>query len=160
MIVRVCRVIFQSMGCKCLISVAQIIMGFGIYPNFSLKNYGCFSWEDPLTCRSKMNPNPHAQLFFIRPSLDGTYYGMALSVCPSVRLLARKNIDGPVRLFVKFAVQMCLGVPSINLWLIRSYLIWYAQFGLISDFSIFSIHSVILKLEPSNFVQFENLSCC
>ena len=36
-------------------------------------------------------------LVFIRPSLDGTYYGMALSVrpsvCPSVRLLARKNID-------------------------------------------------------------------
>ena len=70
-------------------------------------------------------------VIFIRPSLDRTYYGMALSVRPSaeikfskdVRLLARKTIEGPVQFFFKFAVQMCLGVPSINLWLIRSYLI-------------------------------------
>ena len=59
-------------------------------------------------------------VLFIRPSLDGTYYGMALSVRPSVRLLASKNIEGPVRFFSN---SMCLGVPSINLWLIRSYLI-------------------------------------
>ena len=64
---------------------------------------------------------------FIHASLDGTYYGMALSVRPSfrpsIRLLARKNIEGPVLFFFKFGVQMCLDVPSINLWLIRSYLI-------------------------------------
>ena len=36
---------------------------------------------------------------FIRPSLDGTYYGMALSVRPFVQMLARKNIEGPVRFF-------------------------------------------------------------
>ena len=44
---------------------------------------------------------------------------------------------------------MCLGVPSINLWLIRSYLIWYAHNGLISDFSIFSIHCVIFSCDQA-----------
>ena len=45
---------------------------------------------------------PQNIFIFIRPSLDGTHYGMALSVRPSVRpfvrpsvrLLARKNVDG------------------------------------------------------------------
>ena len=38
---------------------------------------------------------------------------------------------------------MYLGVPSINLWLVQSDLIWYVHNDLISDFSIFGIYSVI-----------------
>ena len=42
----------------------------------------------------------------MRQSLDGTYYGMALSVRPSVRpsvrLLARKNIDANGGFFSNF----------------------------------------------------------
>ena len=83
---------------------------------------------------------------------------MALSVRPSVRLLKRKNIEGPFRFFFKFIVQMCLGVPSINLWLIRSYLIYYAHNNLISDFSIFSIHSVIFKIRAFKFCTFWELN--
>ena len=90
------------------------------------------------------------------------YYGMALSVRPSVRpvvITQKYRRNGPF--FFKFGVQMYLGVPLINLWLVQSYLIWYVHNDLISDFSIFSIRSVILfKLEPSNFAHFENLSCC
>ena len=62
--------------------------------------------------------------------------------------------------FFKFGIQVCLGVPSINLLFVLSNLIKYAQNSIISDFSIFGIHRVIFfKLEPSNFVHFENLSC-
>ena len=81
--------------------------------------------------------------FFIRPSLGGTYYGMALSVRPSVRpsvrLLARKNIDANGG----FCTQVCLGVRSINLLFVWSYHIKYAHNSIISDFSIFGIQRVI-----------------
>ena len=35
--------------------------------------------------------------FFIRPSLDGTYYGMALSVRPSVRLFVRPSLKKKIK---------------------------------------------------------------
>ena len=65
---------------------------------------------------------------------------MALSVRPSVRLsvrlLARKNIDAIGRFFFKFGTQVCLGVPSIDLFFVLSYLIKYAHNYIISDFGI------------------------
>ena len=45
--------------------------------------------------------------FIIRPSWDGTYYGMALSV----QLLARKNIEWPVRFF---------SCDQAALWMVQS----------------------------------------
>ena len=50
------------------------------------------------------------------------------------------------QIFFKLAVQVYLGVPLISLLLflfVLSYLIKYAHNDLISDFSIFGIHSVI-----------------
>ena len=86
--------------------------------------------------------------FFIRLSLDGTYYGMALSVRPSVRSSVRPTVSTKKhrckwRIFFKFCTQVCLGVPSINLLYVLSYLIKYAHNSIISDFSIFGIHRVI-----------------
>ena len=85
---------------------------------------------------------------FIRPSLDGTYYGMALSVRPFVRpsvhpTVSTKKHRCKWQIFFKFCTQVCLGVPSINLLFVLSYLIKYAHNSIISDFSIFSIHRVI-----------------
>ena len=89
---------------------------------------------------------------FIRPSLDGTYYGMALSVRPSVRPSVRSSVRPTVstkkhrckwRIFFKFCTLVCLGVPSINLLFVLSYLIKYAHNSIISDFSIFGFHRVI-----------------
>ena len=57
-------------------------------------------------------------------------------------------------------MQVYLGVPSINLWFLWSYLIKYVHNYLVSDFSIFGIYSVIFKLELSNFAHFENLPDC
>ena len=54
---------------------------------------------------------------------------------------------------------MCLGVPSIDLLFVSSYLIKYPHKSMINDFRIFGIHMAIFKLEPSNFAHFENLSC-
>ena len=87
-------------------------------------------------------------LVFIRPSLDGTYYGMALSVRPSVRssvrpIVSTKKHRCKWRIFFKFCTQVCLGVPSINLLFVLSYLIKCAHDSIISDFSIFGIHRVI-----------------
>ena len=79
-------------------------------------------------------------IIFIRPSLDGTYYGMALSVRPTV---STKKHRCKWRIFFKFCTQVCLGVPSINLLFVLSYLIKYAHNSIISDFSIFGIHRVI-----------------
>ena len=90
--------------------------------------------------------------FFIRSSLDGTYYGMALSVRPSVRPSVRSSVRPTVstkkhrckwRIFFKFCTLVCLGVPSINLLFVLSYLIKYAHNSIISDFSIFGFHRVI-----------------
>ena len=81
---------------------------------------------------------------FIRPSLDGTYYGMALSVRPSVRpTVSTKKHRCKWRIFFKFCTQVCLGVPSINLLFVLSYLIKYAHNSIISDFSILGIPRVI-----------------
>ena len=91
-------------------------------------------------------------IVFIRTSLDGTYYGMALSVRPSVRPSVRSSVRPTVstkkhrckwRIFFKFCTQVCLGVPSINLLFVLSYLIKYVHNSIISDFSIFGIHRVI-----------------
>ena len=68
---------------------------------------------------------------------------------PSVRLLARKNIDAIGGFFFKFGTQVCLGVLSIDLLFVLSYLIEYAHKSIINDFSIFGIHRVIFfMLEP------------
>ena len=93
-------------------------------------------------------PNFSIQLrrhcFIIRPSLDGTYYGMALSVRPSVRpTVSTKKHRCKWRIFFKFCTQVCLGVPSINLLFVLSYLIKYAHNSIISDFSILGIPRVI-----------------
>ena len=55
-------------------------------------------------------------------------------------------------------MQVYLGLPSINLWFVLSDLIKYAHNDLISDFSILAFTESFLKLEPSNFAHFENLS--
>ena len=90
----------------------------------------------------------YSWMIIIRPSLDGTYYGMALSVRPSVRSSVRPTVSTKKhrckwRIFFKFCTQVCLGVPSINLLFVLSYLIKYAHNSIISDFSIFGIHRVI-----------------
>ena len=78
---------------------------------------------------------------FIRSSLDGTYYAMALSVRPFVRPSGCEHVKHrrKQRIIFKFGVQVCLGVPSINLWFVWSYHIKYAQSYIISEFSIFGI---------------------
>ena len=87
---------------------------------------------------------------FIRPSLDGTYYGMALSVRPSVRpTVSTKKHRCKWRIFFKFCTQVCLGVPLINLLFVLSYLIKYAHNSIISDFSIFGIHRVIFSCDQA-----------
>ena len=72
----------------------------------------------------------------------------------SIRLLACKR-NGSISF--ELAVQMYLGVPSVNLWFVQNYLIIYVHSDLISNF--IGIQSVIFMLEPSNFSRFENLSC-
>ena len=62
------------------------------------------------------------------------------SIRPSVRLLARKNIDAIGGFFKKI---LYIGVPSINLLIVLSYLIKYAHNSIIGDFSIYGIHRVI-----------------
>ena len=117
-------------------------------------------WEGPSLDPSYRN---YAWTFigwsiFIRPSLDGMYYGMALSVRPSVRPSVRSSVRPTVstkkhrckwRIFFKFCTQVCLGVPSINLWFVLSYLIKYAHNSIISDFSIFGIHRVIFSCDQA-----------
>ena len=71
------------------------------------------------------------------------------SVRPSVRLLTRKNIDANGGFFFEFGTQVCLGVPSINLLFVSSYLIRYVHKSLISDFSIFGIHRVIFSCDQA-----------
>ena len=110
-------------------------------------------------------------MIFIRLSLDGTYYGMALSVRPSVRQSVRSSVRPTVstkkhrckwRIFFKFCIQVCLGVPSINLLFVLSYLIKYAHNSIISDFSIFGIHRVIFSCDQAALwmVQSVRLSVC
>ena len=95
-----------------------------------------------------LNLKIYSPINFIRQSLDGTYYGMALSVRPSVRSSVRPTVSTKKhrckwRIFFKFCTQVCLSVPSINLLFVLSYLIKYAHNSIISDFNIFGIHRVI-----------------
>ena len=63
-----------------------------------------------------------------------------LSVRPFVRpshSVSTKKHRCKWRIFFKFCTQVCLGVPSINLLFVFSYLIKYAHNSIISDFSIF-----------------------
>ena len=81
--------------------------------------------------------------------LDVWWYG---AVRPSFRPFVRPS-DRPTvstkkhrcnrRIFFEFGTQVCLGVPSINLLFVLSYLIKYAHESIISDFSIFDIHRVL-----------------
>ena len=61
------------------------------------------------------------------------------------------------RIFFKFCTQVCLGVPSINLWFVLSYLIKYAHNSIISNFSIFGIHRVIFLVRVFKFCTFWEL---
>ena len=80
---------------------------------------------------------------------DVLWYGAVRpSVRPSVRSSVRPTVSTKKhrckwRIFFKFCTQVCLGVPSINLLFVLSYLIKYAHNSIISDFSIFGIHRVI-----------------
>ena len=72
------------------------------------------------------------------------YDALCPSICPSVRpTVSTKKHRCKWRIFFKFGTQVCLGVPSINLLFVLSYLIKYAHNSIISDFSIFGIHRVI-----------------
>ena len=76
---------------------------------------------------------------------DVLWYG---AVRPSVRSSVRPTVSTKKhrckwRIFFKFCTQVCLGVPSINLLFVLSYLIKYAHNSIISDFNIFGIHRVI-----------------
>ena len=76
---------------------------------------------------------------------DVLWYG---AVRPSVRSSVRPTVSTKKHrckwwIFFKFCTQVCLGVPSINLLFVLSYLIKYAHNSIISDFSIFGIHRVI-----------------
>ena len=73
---------------------------------------------------------------------------MALSVRPSVRSSVHPTVSTKKhrckwQIFFKFCTQVCLGVPSINLLFVLSYLIEYAHNSIISDFSTFGIQRVI-----------------
>ena len=102
--------------------------------------------------------NPVLINFIIRPSLDGMYYVMVLSIRPSVRLtVSTKKHRCKWRIFFKFGTQVCLGVPSINLLFVLSDLIKYAHNSIISDFNIFGIHRVIFQVRAFKFCTFWEL---
>ena len=69
--------------------------------------------------------------------------------CPSVHSSVRPTFSTKKHrckrqiFFFKFGTHVCLGVPSINLLFVLSYHIEYAQYSIISDFSIFGILMVI-----------------
>ena len=78
--------------------------------------------------------------------------------CPSVRPSVRSSVRPTVstkkhrckwRIFFKFCTLVCLGVPSINLLFVLSYLIKYAHNSIISDFSIFGFHRVIFSCDQA-----------
>ena len=90
---------------------------------------------------------------------DVLWYG---AVRPSVRSSVRPTVSTKKhrckwRIFFKFCTQVCLGVPSINLLFVLSYLIKYAHNSIISDFSIFGIHRVIFKVRVFKFCTFWEL---
>ena len=74
--------------------------------------------------------------------------------CPSVRPSVRPTVSTKKhrckwRIFFKFCTLVCLGVPSINLLFVLSYLIKYAHNSIISDFSIFGFHRVIFSCDQA-----------
>ena len=82
------------------------------------------------------------------------------SVCSSVRLLARKTIGGPFRFFSN-SVCRCAEVfhrSIYGLFEVTSFNMRIVALLLILAFSAFTVS--FLKLEPSNFAHFQNLSCC
>ena len=91
-------------------------------------------------------------LLFLHTRLQ-TYYGMALFVRPSARPFVRSSVRPVVStkkhgwnrqiFFSKFSMQMYLGVPPINSWLVWSYFIIYAHNDIISDFCILGNHGDI-----------------
>ena len=83
----------------------------------------------------------------VRPSIRS-------SVCPTV---STKKHRCKWRIFFKFCTQVCLGVPSINLWFVLSYLIKCAHNSIFSDFSIFGIHRVIFLVRVFKFCTFWEL---
>ena len=77
---------------------------------------------------------------------------MALSVHPIVRPSTRPSVCPSVstkkhrrnqRICFKFGVQVYLGVPSIYLWFVLSYLIKYVHNRRISYLNIFGIHTAV-----------------
>ena len=80
------------------------------------------------------------------------------SVRSSVRpIVSTKKHRCKWRIFFKFCTQVCLGVPSINLWFVLSYLIKYAHNSIINDFSIFGIHRVLFLVRVFKFCTFWEL---
>ena len=75
---------------------------------------------------------------------------MALSVRSSVCLtVCTKKHRCYWRKIFKFGTQVCLGVPSIDLLFVLSYLIKYVHNSIISDFHIFGIHRVIFSCDQA-----------
>ena len=131
----------------------------------------CYLWSGQLVhwppSPMAQNPTPnhqttptqhiHKSIFqcFYTPVFrrDVLWYGAVRpSVRPSIRPSVRSSVRPTVstkkhrckwRIFFKFCTQVCLGVPSINLLFVLSYLIKYVHNSIISDFSIFGIHRVI-----------------
>ena len=62
-------------------------------------------------------------LIFIRPSSDGTYYGMVMSVRPSVRL----SICPSVRLSIRPSVQLSVRVSIRPFSALFSYMLWHIE---------------------------------
>ena len=81
------------------------------------------------------------------------------SVRPSVPTVSTKKHRCNWQIFFKFDKQVCLRVPSINLLFVLSYLIKYAQNSKLVISAFLAFMGWFFKLEPSNFVHFENLSC-
>ena len=151
--------LFRVNDCACFdasrvvnISADCCITDIPIYETTDVKimcNYIVLTMCSLLGCEGVKGKKDHGLikksfLIFIRPSLDGTYYGMALSVRPSVRpTFSTKKHRCKWRIFFKFCTLVCFGVPSINLLFVLSYLIKYAHNSIISDFSIFGFHRVI-----------------
>ena len=72
-------------------------------------------WFNQLTAGVTNETAPETHFYTPVFKRDVLWYGAVRpSVRPSVRLLARKNIDTNGGFFFKFGTQVCLGVPSIN----------------------------------------------
>ena len=63
-------------------------------------------------------------LLFIRPSSDGTYYGMVMSVCPSVRVSVRPTLRPSVRPTLRPSVRPGLCPPVFHTFLQHALRYW------------------------------------